>query len=448
MAIIIGFEEEYVIGTAELKVNYPKIEDCFWSSDQAGKNKIDTANLETEVYFHLKTSGITKGSMTLQLFDEDTFCDDKEFDGKEIKLTVNIENNKAVVKLSLPASWANDLKNEEWAIGPNIHYRKLYWEANYGKRIKNEQIDAFLKVFFSKKKLYIKPSSLDNKFPEMYSKEGEYILPVIIQPCLIEKMEDQVSNVIEKGQAKYALARLAKGHMVDNQGVIHKIGESRYVSRARIVEEMTISTNEGLILKTTRSKDLIYSVRESGERVVHTSKGIDQYGFWINDSKAKIFHIDGLIRNTGNLLDLFDLTKFGTDLDHGSPLPAIGAATGIGMLVDVLGIVAYERFDEIEAEIQQAYDTQRATVLTNAKAQGLDKVKRLLVLEDKEYDLLDINKEIASRIQEGKYDTIENIIEDANLIEPENLNITILYRRIKHPLSSENIVILETFFID
>jgi hypothetical protein len=63
------------------------------------------------------------------------------------------------------------------------------------------------------------------------------------------------------------------------------------------------------------------------------------------------------------------------------------------------------------------------------------------------YRLLPITNEIASKILAGEFKTIAEV-NRASHISEEKQNIEVLYREIDHPITKDEIAIIETFFMD
>ncbi|NDV65220.1 hypothetical protein [Bacteroides sp. 224] len=445
---------EYSKCQATIPIVEPQIINGYWSSDIEGVNKIKRARLDDTVYFHIETKGIFNGIMDLQLFDEDTFSDDSKFDGKEIKKRIQIKNNTGVIDLYLPDNWASDLKNEAWVIGPKIQHRDLYWKATYTDSIKKKKIKSILRIDYSNRELYIKPSPIDEGFPELYSVNGELMHLLLVQACdfVRDKVTGEIINVIERGAKAYALNKMAKGTLVDNMGTIHNVGESRYVNNSRI-EGITISTNEGLLIETKQSKHFTYSIVEGGQRVVHTSKGIDQYGYWVNKYESNLFNIKGLLKHTGDIFDVFDLIKFGMNPDPNSPIPMIFHKTSYNFLWDAIGIVAYEKTQKIDLFLNETEENVIEITLNEAKLEGVSKVNEVInnrgnaypEFKNLGYELLDISPTIASQIIHGKFKNIYEIMDASD--SDRNKTITLLYREMEHPISEKPITVIETFFI-
>jgi NifU-like protein involved in Fe-S cluster formation len=84
--------------------------------------------------------------------------------------------------------------------------------------------------------------------------------------------------------------------------------------------------------------------------------------------------------------------------------------------------------------------------LNVAKLEGLDAVKNLVEqyrFQKTGYKTWDISSEIASQIVQGKFKNIDEIIDVS--FEYNERNITLLYRTTRHPISNNDITIIETF---
>lgn len=456
---------------AHISVARPRIKKSYWSSDKAGKNKIERARLEETVYFHIETEGIPNGSVIdLQLFDEDAFFDDCEFCGKKVFEMVVINEDKGVVELYLPDEWASDLALEEWnfiLITSNLHYRDLYWKATYKKSMKNEKIKTILQIRYSNNQLYIKPSKLDETFPEIYSNIGEQIIVLVntagnevvdsIKKSTKKTAETYAETAMKNAAHNYAVGKVSKGYMVTNDGV--EYGPTVAKGTERKLQDIKFISKDGRYIETEQGYDF-YSKKKSGKLV--TTKGVDQYEYHYNQQSGKEhankdayykekagckIKVLGALSKTGAIMDIFSVFSFAANPSRDKPLPIPGA--------DILGMIAYDQINEMETFLNEWQEMRIKTILDEAKREGLNKVKDVIYnkgnaypeFRNADYELLEISPEIGSRIMQGEFNKIEEIIDASYDCEKYEKIITLLYRNTKHPISDINIALIETFFI-
>ena len=437
----------------------PRILKGYWTDEKG--NKISQENLENTVYFHIETRGIPNGDVIkLQLFDQDTFFDDKKFDGKEKIENITINSNKGTIKLPLPIEWTEDLKNEEWELGittVRIHYRKLYWKATYGNSIKNIAIKSYLKIFYSTRTLYVVGSNDSFRLPELYNMNGAELVYTVIEG-VHDLAEDSIKAFADKHINRIALVKLEKGNMIDNRRKVHTDITAR--GTQRIVSARTCFTNEGVEIRTVQGRN--FTLPDGT-----TTKGISQIDYFANyGSKVKLIR---LLKHTGTIVNAFEFSNILLSafkpLDHSKPL-SIPIVTG-NPLVDIAANVILNIFGmQVHvfcAEIDETLEMQKRKELEEAKKQGIESVGQLvkrwiasrwattingdLKPNRVEYNIMGISNETASKIIQGK---VTKFQEEVYSIEISNKNpdIQILYRREKDPFKESERFVIETFFIN
>ncbi len=140
-------------GTPETDDNedYKYFDEGWWSSDEAGNNRIKEAEVGQEVFFHIKMKNVTEknANVNIQLYDHDGALnlDDKitivESGTNKVVSSKPINNNKALVRLTLSDGLVSFIEDD---YGDEI---ELYFECSY----KNESPDLpakpenYLKVY-------------------------------------------------------------------------------------------------------------------------------------------------------------------------------------------------------------------------------------------------------------------------------------------------------------
>jgi len=437
-------KNEYSTCEATIDVVTPKIVDSHWTNSKG--EEIEKANLENTVFFCFETEGVAEGDvLKMQLFDEDTFCDDKKFAGEELVKQVRIQNKKGRIELELPLSWTDDLIDEKWLL-LKVHYRKLYWKATYGSSLKNEKINSFLRIHFSNRSLYVQPSEIYPEFPEMYSVNGDLMMVVLasLRDEIHDKAAAELSKYVEKGIANYALAILEKGHLIDNQGVIHVPGESKYASE-KGVQTVTVAANDGTVMSIRQGKKIVYTK----EKITHTTVGISQIDHFKGKHIAAKIGIKGILRHSGLIWDAFDLRDFIANTDRNEALPLHLLLINypvLGLAVEILGIIGHVKISEMDRAVDQYIHDQ----LQKAKRVGLNEVKlfisRLVPRGNLRYRIDYISGETASKLLQGEFDTFEDMT-NFNSTMANDKEVAILIREQKRS-DGEDIGVIETFFIN
>lgn len=433
-----------------LPIVSPEITKAYWTD--AKGNIISKERLENTVYFHIETKGIPDNSeIKLQLFDEDTLSDDNTFAGKEERTSITIKSNKGSAELYLPIEWTEDLHNEGI-----VSYRKLYWKATYGNRIKNKKIESFLEIRYSDKTLSVVGSNDGFRLPELYDMGGKELVYVIITG-VHDLAEDSVKDWANKHIYRTALVKLEKGNMIDNRGKLHTGTTAR--GTQRVLSTRTVFTNEGLKIQTVQGRNFTIP---NGP----TTQGISQIDYFANyGSKVKFI---GLLKQTGTIINAFEFTKILSSslkpLDRSKPLsipfatgqPLVDIAVNTGLAI--LGMVTQVHFSEVE----EVLEMDRRYRLEEAKIQGLQAVQKL-VAEWKywngveaartgilpkgkiEYQIMGISNQTSSKILQGELRTFEELEKNMERSNP-NPEVTILYRKENDTIKGGYKYTIEAFF--
>ncbi|WP_165024383.1 hypothetical protein [Dysgonomonas sp. ZJ279] len=432
---------EYSTYETEISVVSRSIKDAYWE-DSEGK-KTNGADLEETVYFIIKTEGFSNGNkIKLQLMESDAPAwSDTEFAGKEIKIDAIVQNNQAKVELYLDESWAQMIKDDN---GETI---ELYWEATFEQKVSfgfvefsyDQKTDLcysmteYLRVGYSQRKLYIRPSQIDDKFPELYSSIGEQIVLVVSigKSDVIDSIESSTKNMAHQ----YSIAKISHGYMVAKNGTV--FGPETTRGGLRQVHKVEFYNSDGRFVSAEQGYDFS-SRRKNGQMT--STRGVNQYEYHYNSEIGCKVKILGTLRKVGMVWDVFDIFRFATNPSNDSalPIPAIPGANLIGM-------IAHDKFQEFETDYETSLDKHQRKLLSETKPKGMDAVKRLIWGNEAGYAVLDISSEMASDIIHGKFKTFEDIENKSYNIK--KTDVAILFRRMKHPISEKDIVIIETFFM-
>ena len=201
----------------------------WWSNKKSydTQYKITEARLEDTVYFVIKTTGVPSGTqIDLQLYNlEELFLldylypDKYRFDGNIKTAGTQIRNDYAIIELQLPKTWTKDVEEDGGVL-------ELYWKvtsSNMNDTCLPKSKKDFLNVKVSDRDLFIKPSYINSGMPEVYTKNGEQLFFIkFIEDEIKDKITEEVAETIEFYKNKIALAKLAKGYMVNNEGKVYE----------------------------------------------------------------------------------------------------------------------------------------------------------------------------------------------------------------------------------
>lgn len=315
-----------------------------------------------------------------------------------------------------------------------------------------------------KNELFIIPSEVDRRYPEMYDAEtGDQIVVALvnitIQPSpvspkgggssepidgiigeavevAIEKGIDVANRYLDKSVQKYALIQLEKGNLATTNPKV-TLGPKTSSGGTRIVSFKTICTNNGKSVRLLMANNFAYV---KGGKTIST-KGIDQVGHFASKHWSNVTGIKGILKNTGaligTLIDLSDMTRAVANGEKPEiPIPVPFA----NMLIDM---ILESTFGDIEREVE-------ATLQKNfniLKTEGLNTVKNYIsrrssFVKERGYDTIPVSSNTLSEILTGKETDMENVF---SKYEP-NPDATILYRKVDNPKTAGYIYLVETLF--
>lgn len=447
--------DSHIIGSAPLTVQKPRVVKGWWSD--INDKEIERARLEERVRFHIETEYVPDNtSMKMQLFDRDRLTpDDSDFDNEKVFKDIIIRHNKGCLELELPESWTQDLADE-----PFVSYRKLYWKAEIGHTKK--EIKSYLKVFFSDRTLYVQPSQIEKKFPEIYGSDGSQMVAMMLDQ-IVGYVRDQSGQYIErfisKMQTEIVLAKLEKGYLADSNGKVHSNITQSGKQRRIVFSELYASESSNIIHLEGNKDKIIYKRGADFGNTHTTTKGVNQFEFFSRTNK-KVRILGALKNNWEKNMTRYDLAKELYNVHSGNTeglmdntLVTLGSviSTGVGIGVGAVLAMGNDHWDEMDEIVNGAIIRQYTEELNQAKQQGLNAVEKWVRnnrqrLEGVEYGLMPVSYETASKIWMGKFKTWEEMRTfDFDLEFKKN---HILYRRQKDAIRKEEIYIIETFFIE
>ncbi len=424
----------------------------WWSSKKSYdiKYKITEAKLEDTVYFVIKTSGVRSGTeIDLQLYNlEELFfldylCPDTyRFNGKIETAETHIQNDYAIIELQLPRTWTKDVEEDGGVL-------ELYWKvtsSNMNDTCLPKSKKDFLNVKVSDRDLFIKPSYINLGMPEVYTKNGEQLFFIkFIEDEIKDEITEETVEALGFYKNKIALAKLAKGYMVSNEG---KIYESLSDGSHREVYDCSYYTTDGKIVYVKQGKN--WTTR-TGDGKILSTKGINQYEHFANNG-ARVTILNLFSKGIG-YWDIFSSVTNMNASDISKPLsvslPGVTGSCGmaISLLVELGGLIAEDMYYKGE----KLYGEYVHVELCKAKSKDLYEVQRVVQKANNSktsnlrFEFIKVSFNLADKLIKGKYKKFRDF-RIASEEEVDDKNITILYEY----FDSDNGLIfqIDSFFID
>lgn len=424
----------------------------WWSSQKSydPRYTITEARLEDTVYFVIMTTGVPSGTqIDLQLYNlEELFLldylypDKYKFDGNIKTAETHIQNNYAIIELQLPRTWTKDVEEDGGVL-------ELYWKvtsSNMKDTCLPKSKKDFLNVKVSDRDLFIKPSYINSGMPEVYTKNGEQLFFIkFIEDEIKDKITEEVAETIEFYKNKIALAKLAKGYMLNNEG---KVYESLSDGSRREVYDCSYYTTDGKIVYVKQGRN--WTTR-TGDGKMLTTKGINQYEHFANNG-ARVTILNLLSKGIG-YWDIFSSVTNINASNNSKPLsvslPGVTGSCGmaISLLVELGGLIAEDMYYKGE----KVYSEYVHEELCKAKSKGLYEVQRVVQRANNSktsnlrFEFIKVSFNLADELIKGKYKKFRDF-RVASDEEVDDKNITILYEY----FDSDNGLIfqIDSFFID
>ena len=351
----------------------------WWSNKKSydPQYKITEARLEDTVYFVIKTTGVPSGTqIDLQLYNlEELFLldylypDKYRFDGNIKTAGTQIRNDYAIIELQLPKTWTKDVEEDGGVL-------ELYWKvtsSNMNDTCLPKSKKDFLNVKVSDRDLFIKPSYINSGMPEVYTKNGEQLFFIkFIEDEIKDKITEEVAETIEFYRNKIALAKLAKGYMVNNEG---KVYESLSDGSRREVYDCSYYTTDGKIVYVKQGRN--WTTR-TGDGKILTTKGINEYEYFANNG-ARVTILNLLSKGIG-YWDIFSSVTNMNASDNSKPLsvslPGVTGSCGmaISLLVELGGLIAEDMYYNGE-EVNNDYMMHE---IEKAKSKGIFDIEKTI----------------------------------------------------------------------
>ena len=404
----------------------------WWSSQKSydPRYKITEARLEDTVYFVIKTTGVPSGTqIDLQLYNlEELFLldylypDKYRFDGNIKIVETHIQNDYAIIELQLPMTWTKDVEEDGEVL-------ELYWKvttSNMKDTCLPKSKKDFLNVKVSDRDLFIKPSYINSGMPEVYTKNGEQLFFIkFIEDEIKDEITEETVEALEFYKNKIALAKLARGYMINNEG---KVYESLSDGSRREVYDCSYYTTDGKIIYVKQGRN--WTTRTGDGKILSTA-GINQYEHFAN--KGTRVTILNLFSKGIGYWDIFssvtNMNASNTSEPLSISLPGVTGSCGmaISLLVELGGLIAEDMYckgEEVEADYMYFE-------LEKVKNKGIDAVKQTIKQFSNSknsklrFDIIYVSPQIADDIIKGKYKHFEDLRRDS--VDSSNKSIAILY---------------------
>lgn len=425
----------------------------YWTSDKEGKEPLKKSKLGETVYFQVELKGLADGQeINLKLFEQDKNIfmmdwidpDDEKFPEEEVVKKATIKNDKATVELLLQENWEAMIKDDHDNAFSLNESLELYWEVSYNNKYKTElpkDDDNYLLVGQNNKTLYIKTPAPNHNLPEFISNDGEPMLLMEFAKGFVKgKVKKKILSIATEQAGKsikqIAFTKLKKGYMVDNNGKI-------YAGKRLIYEYKKMYTNSGELFENVeKGKNFTYNHGNG----VNTTKGISQYDYFSKNGKRVTFL--GMVKNIGNVFDIFNVVKFAMDdLDTSEPLPLDFGP--LSLIFDLAGVLVQQQKAEDDLWLEETVQLE----IDEAKLLGLEATRKAINTwnhnKEFDWDLLPIYNSTANKLLSGEFETLNDLLNyESNVIDDFNKNITILYRTVKNENKETSVDVIETLFIN
>ena len=304
----------------------------------------------------------------------------------------------------------------------------------------------FLNVKVSDRDLFIKPSYINLGMPEVYTKNGEQLFFIkFIEDEIKDEITEETVEALGFYKNKIALAKLAKGYMVSNEG---KIYESLSDGSRREVYDCSYYTTDGKIVYVKQGKN--WTTR-TGDGKILSTKGINQYEHFANNG-ARVTILNLFSKGIG-YWDIFSSVTNMNASDISKPLsvslPGVIGSCGmaISLLVELGGLIAEDMYYKGE----ELYGEYVHVELCKAKSKDLYEVQRVVQKANNSktsnlrFEFIKVSFNLADKLIKGKYKKFRDF-RIASEEEVDDKNITILYEY----FDSDNGLIfqIDSFFID
>ncbi|MDE1208241.1 type VI secretion system tube protein TssD [Tenacibaculum larymnensis] len=450
----------------------PQIISGWWTKNKNDRLNLKKAKLGDTVYFHIETKDINDGEeIDCKLYDLDKFLwdylypDDDKFNKKEVHKKAIVKNNKATIELFLNQKWEQNLVEDR------AYDIELYWRVTYKKITKNlpNRESIYLNVAFTDRTLFFKPSIAGGKLPQLIANDGSPLFLAELKEATIDEVEDVAkskikkkvkkkaeklvssavagyNNAIESKVTTIALAKLAKGNMVDTNGKIHTKSRKIYqyteeVFNKEVIVKRGRRFNNGIV-KSAANQAHYFATNGTNVEILNTLRIRPLMSAEdASEAFSKIFSlVDFSMMSLEEITDTplnvpdFLLKRF---------LPKT-PIVGISLWLEFLGYVALVEHEKQEAMVDQIMQEK----LERAKTKGLDALRTFLHVYETEYNLIAVSNKTLSALLLGKFRTLKKLNDYESEQKFSTKNVQILYKAVYGEEKGRFDYVIESIFID
>ena len=311
--------------------------------------------------------------------------------------------------------------------------------------------------------IFIIPSEIDPRYPEMYDAEtGEQLVIALIEIELIsadsgqadagnnyitglikeigdeiaKETVDSVNEQLNKTIQQYALLQLEKGNIATiDPKITH--GPTTVSGAPRRISKKVFYTNDGQKVMLRMPNDVIYT---QGGNVV-TTKGVDQISHFSKKHWSKVTGLKGILQNAifiGSVIELTDMTM----AEHNGKRPSLPIP------IPFANFLSKMMLEQAFGDLERAVDEDLTRDFNKLKSKGLRVVeiairKKSSFMKQRGYGIVRVRGETLADILSGKENNMEDVL---NRYEP-NPVATLLYRTVEDPKSAGYFYLIETIFI-
>jgi len=429
------------------KLDFPS---GWWSYDYKGEKiiKENKTNLDKVVYFQLNVDDDVPDNTEIifHLYNREYFLwmdrakpDSNDFNEKEVikKGTVRKvgEKKRITIELFLDILWKKKMKEKD------MGYLDLHWRWEY----KNEDWicanELHLKVFSSRRNLFLKPAHSGYNFPEIRTSDGDIIVfsagvgfegknsPKIervlgeIQDVVKDEALDKLGKYSDKLRHTIAVRQLRKGKLVNNSGGIEF---------SRRIYTQPIYDNRGEMYTVTKAANFGY--RKQGQVV--TTKGISQLDYF-----KDVGALNKVAKASKELLKVFDFVDLfqymSGERPETIPIPFLPLDFIVKVITPYMSDQITEMIDDVINEMVEA-----------AKDKGLETVEKIKFTQGgsmKRYDTTEIDQESLNKLFKNEIETLNDLV--ALNRNPNPKQYVILHYREKNDELDELHDIIDSIFI-
>ena len=265
-----------------------------------------------------------------------------------------------------------------------------------------------------------------------------------IEDEIKDEITEETVEALEFYKNKIALAKLARGYMINNEG---KVYESLSDGSRREVYDCSYYTTDGKIIYVKQGRN--WTTRTGDGKILSTA-GINQYEHFAN--KGTRVTILNLFSKGIGYWDIFssvtNMNASNTSEPLSISLPGVTGSCGmaISLLVELGGLIAEDMYckgEEVEADYMYFE-------LEKVKNKGIDAVKQTIKQFSNSknsklrFDIIYVSPQIADDIIKGKYKHFEDLRRDS--VDSSNKSIAILYEYFNY--KNGKIYVLDKFYLN